>query len=126
MNLRNMSVMVLVAAIGCGPAPFVQTQQVVMPESFEEDGATWTRQEWTEHQDRDLDAFFRRRMELVDNPGLQGEKVCYEGKGGRHRCYFVTAVGDSSRWILLEHRGKKFEPMVEGEGAPFDQLEPKE
>lgn len=110
---------------GCGPRPVTQMHEVVLPDSFEADGTSWTRQPWSDKHDKSLDSFFKKQMYLAENPAFQGERVCYEDNSGTHRCYWVTAVGDSSRWILLEFHGTKFQPAVEGQGAPFDQLQRK-
>ncbi|PQO33636.1 hypothetical protein C5Y97_15470 [Blastopirellula marina] len=75
--------------------------------------------------DRRLEKFFQKQMHLAENPAFQGERVCYEDNSGTHRCYWVTAVGDSSCWILLEFNGSRFQPAVEGVGEPFDQLQRK-
>lgn len=118
--------LLILGVLGCGPMPVTQTRQVVLPESFDEEGNTWIRQEWSDHHEQHLAAFFNKQVHLAENPEFRGEKVCYENASGQHRCYFITAVGDTSRWIMVEFRGRNFKPVVEGGGAPFDQLEPKE
>lgn len=116
---------VMLIAEGCGPRPVTQTQEVVLPDSFESDGKSWTRQTWSDQHDQRLEKFFQKQMHLAENPAFQGERVCYEDNSGTHRCYWVSAVGDSSRWILLEYNGSRFQPAVEGAGEPFDQLQRK-
>lgn len=113
------------ASEGCGPSPVTQTQEVALPDSFEIEGTTWTRQSWSDKHDHSLGTYFKKHVHLAENPAFQGTRVCYTNDLGTHRCYWVTAVGDSSRWIALEFNGSKFQPVMEGQGVPFDKLQPK-
>lgn len=111
---------------GCQAMTSTSSYDPVIPDTFTVDGTEWTRQPWTDVQDRRLANFFRQHASLADNPGFSGDPLCYSERRGAVRYYWVRTLGDECRWAMLEFRGSKAGELVEGSGAPFQEVEPAE
>ncbi len=108
---------VFVTLGGCDSA--TSSQEIVVPDTIRSNGELWRLEERSADEDQRVLAYFRKNPDLVDHPGFAGEEVCYADEHGNHRYYWVSAVGDSRQWILLEYRGSRAGELVEGEGDPF-------
>ena len=108
---------VFVTLGGCESA--TSSQEIVLPDTIHSDDELWRLEERSADEDQRVLAYFRKNPDLVDHPGFAGEEVCYTDGHGNHRYYWVSPVGDSRQWILLEYSGSRAGDLVEGKGAPF-------
>ncbi|MEM8734852.1 MAG: hypothetical protein AAGG44_11545 [Planctomycetota bacterium] len=107
---------------GCGGAGQQSTVSVVQPESFEMDGAQWTKVEWTTQIDKKVAKHFRKAADVADNPVLSGDQACYSN-GTKQRVFWLNTLDGSCQWAMIEFKGSRGGELVEGTGAPFSQVE---
>lgn len=116
--LYGICLLVAVATfVGCQSA--TSEQEVVLPDTISSGGETWRLDDRSAEEDERVIAYFERNPGLADHPGFAGEEVCYADGNGNHRYYWVSTIGESRQWILLEYRGSRAGELVEGKGAPF-------
>ncbi|QDS96485.1 hypothetical protein FF011L_52960 [Roseimaritima multifibrata] len=117
----SFGVMLVLFSVGCSGSSGTRSV-VVMPEQLQLEGVAWTKQVWDEKLDQQLAAYFSTRPQVAENPGLRGQPVCYVN-GSTKRIYWVKAVEQSCQWVLLEFKGSRAGPLVEGVGEPFLEIE---
>ncbi len=88
------------------------------PETLVIDGASWTKQPWSDKLDRKLQQYFQRNPQFADHPGFGVDPICYT-LGTTERIYWVSQIGETRQWLQLEIKGTRFGEILEGEGAPF-------
>ncbi|WP_145075902.1 hypothetical protein [Aureliella helgolandensis] len=97
------------------------SREVIQPDAIQADGSEWVKQTWDKKHDAQLARYFRRAADVADNPALQVTPVCYSS-GSRQRVYWLSPMKDTCRWAMVEFKGTRGDEMVEGIGAPFDEL----
>ena len=106
---------------GCSRSVPVPSVEVIQPDAIQVDGSEWVKQPWDKKHDAQLAQYFRRAADVADNPALQVTPVCYSS-GSRQRVYWLSPMENTCRWAMVEFKGSRGGEMVEGIGAPFDEL----
>lgn len=111
---------------GCQAAELTQFLEVDFPDTITIERQLWKKKTWGQEQDKRVATYFSRREYLADNPAFSGQRVCYADARGYERCYWVTPGENSNQWLFIEFKGARAVGFLEGEGEPFENLQPRE
>lgn len=119
---RLMAVCLCFVMCGCSrreqPAP-PPSGELVFPDTFSQDGTSWTKQpELTADDARRLSEYFRRHPSVAENSLVSGTPVVYAAGRNSRRFYWSAAAIEGVEWLCIE-LGRGPARLLDGWGDPF-------